>query len=51
MVQPAILYEIEKVLLTKRQERKIDGMEIWILRFAQGVTRKNKIRNKVVKKE
>ena len=50
MVQPAMLYGIETVPLTKRQERKGQGVETTMLRFAQGVTRKHIIRNAVVRK-
>ena len=50
MVQPAMLYGIETVPLTKRQERKGQGVETTMSRFAQGVTRKYIIRNAVVRK-
>ena len=51
MVQPAILYEMETVPLTKRQEQKMEGMEMRMRQFAKGVTRKDIIRNEVVRKE
>ena len=50
MVRPAMIYGMETVPLTKIQERKMEGMEMRMLRFALGITRKDKIRNEVVRK-
>ena len=41
---------MEMVPQTKRQGQKIEGMEMRMLRFALAITRKDKIRNEVVRK-
>ena len=50
MVRPSMLYGMETVPLTKEQKRKIKEMEMRMLRFAQEITRKDKIRNEVIRK-
>ena len=49
MVRSAMLYGIETVPLTKRQKRKMEVMEIKMLRFAQGKTIRDKIKNEVIR--
>ena len=45
MVRPAMVYGLETVAVTKKQVEEMEVAEIKILRFAMGVTRKDKIRN------
>ena len=42
-MQPAMLYGMETVLQTKRQERKKEEMEMRMQQFAQGPTQKDKM--------
>ena len=44
-VRPAMLYGLETVALTKRQEVEMEVAELKMLRFSLGVTRMDKIRN------
>ena len=44
-VRPAMLYGLETVALTKRQEAEIEVAEMMMLRCALGVTRMDKIRS------
>ena len=44
-VTPAMLYGLEMVALTKRQEAGMEVAELKMLRFSLGVTRMDKIRN------
>ena len=44
-VRPAMLYRLETVALTKRQEAEMEVAELKMLRFSLGVTRMDKIRN------
>ena len=44
-VRPAMLYGLETVALTKRQEAEMEVAELKMLRFALGVKRMDKIRN------
>ena len=46
VVRPAMVYGLETVAVTKRQVEKMKVAEMKMLRFAMGVTRKDKIRNK-----
>ena len=48
-VRPAMLYGLETVALTKRQEAEMEVTELKMLRFSLGVTRMDKIRNEYVK--
>ena len=43
-MRPAMLYGLETVALTKRQEAEMEVAKLKMLRFALGVTRVNKIR-------
>ena len=44
-VRPAMLYGLETVALTKRQEAEMEVAELKMLQFSLGVTRMDKIRN------
>ena len=44
-VRPAMLYGIETVAVTERQVGKMEVAELKMVRWALGVTRKDKIRN------
>ena len=48
-VRPAMLYGLETVALTKRQEAEMEVAELKMLRFSLGVTRMDKIRNEYIK--
>ena len=48
-VRPAMLYGLETVALTKRQEAEMEVAELKMLRFSLGVTRMNKIRNEYIR--
>ena len=45
-VRPAMMYGLETVAVTKKQVEEMQVEEMKMLRFAMGVTRKDKIRNK-----
>ena len=47
-VRPAMLYGLETVALTKRQEAEMEVAELKMLRFSLGVTRMDKIRNEYI---
>ena len=49
MVRPAIVYGLETVAVTKKQVEEMEVTEMKMLRFAMGVTRKDKIRNKHIR--
>ena len=48
-VRPAMLYGLETVALTKRQEAEMEVAELKMLRFSLGVTRTDKIRNEYIR--
>ena len=48
-VRPAMLYGLETVALTKRQEAEMEVAELKMFRFSLGVTRMDKIRNEYVR--
>ena len=48
-VGPAMLYGLETVALTKRQEAEMEVAELKMLRFSLGVTRMDKIRNEYIR--
>ena len=48
-VRPAMLYGLETVSLTKRQEVEMEVAELKMLRFSLGVTRMDKIRNEYIR--
>ncbi|KAF7711788.1 hypothetical protein HF521_000799, partial [Silurus meridionalis] len=45
VVRPAMLYGLETVALSKRQEAELEVAELKMLRFSLGVTRMDRIRN------
>ena len=49
VVRPAILYGMETVAVTERQVGKMEVAELKMVRWALGVTRKDKIRNEYVR--
>ena len=49
VVRPAMVYGLETVAVTKKQVEEMEVAEMKMLRFAMGVTRKDKIRNKHIR--
>ena len=49
VVRPAMLYGMKTVAMTERQVGKMEAAELKMLRWALGVTRKDKIRNQYVR--
>ena len=49
VVRPAMLYGMEMVVVTERQVGKMEVAELKMVRWALGVTRKDKIRNEYVR--
>ena len=49
VVRPAMVYRLETVAVTKKQVEEMEVAEIKMLRFAMGVTRKNKISNEYIR--
>ena len=49
MVRPVMVYGLETVEVTKKQVKEIEVAEMKMLRFAMGVTRKDKIRNEHIR--
>ena len=49
VVRPVMLYGMETVAVTERQVRKMEVAELKMVRWAMGVTRKEKIRNEYLK--
>ena len=49
VVRPAMMYSLETVALTKKQEAELEVAEMRMLRFELGVTRKDRIRNKYIR--
>ena len=49
VVRPAIVYGLETVAVTKKQVEEMEAAEMKILRFAMGMTRKDKIRNEYIR--
>ena len=48
-VRPALLFGLETVTLTKRQEAEMEVAELKMLRFSLGVTIMDKIRNEYIR--
>ena len=48
-MRPAMVYGLEMVAFTKKQVKEMKVAEMKMLRFAMGVTRKDKIRNKYIR--
>ena len=49
VVTPAMVYGLETVAVTKKQVEEMEVVEMKMLRFAMGVTRKDKIRNEYIR--
>ena len=49
VVRPAMMYGLETVAVTKKQVEEMEVTEMKTLRFAMGVTRKDKIRNEHIR--
>ena len=49
VIRPTILYGIETVATTKKQVGKMEVAELKMVRWALGVTRKDKIKNEYVR--
>ena len=49
VVRPAMVYGLETVEFTKKQVEEMEVAEMKMLRFAMGVTRKDKIRNEHIR--
>ena len=49
VVRPAMVYGLDTVAVTKKQVEEMKVAEMKMLRFAMGVTRKDKIRNEHVR--
>ena len=49
MVRPVMVYGLETVAVTKKQVEEMEVAEIKMMRFAMGVTRKDKIRNEHIR--
>ena len=49
VVRPAMVYGLETVAVTKKQVEEMEVAEIKMLRFAMGVTRKDKIKNEYIR--
>ena len=49
VVRPAMVYGLETLAVTKKQVEEMEVAEMKMLRFAMGVTRKDKIRNEHIK--
>ena len=49
VVRPAMVYGLETVAVTKKQVEEMEVTEMKMLRFATGVTRKDKIRNEHIR--
>ena len=49
VVRPAMVYGLKTVAVTKKQVEEMEVTEMKMLRFAMGVTRKDKIRNEHIR--
>ena len=49
VVRPTMVYGLETVVVTKKQVEEMEVAEMKMLRFAMGVTRKDKIRNEYIR--
>ena len=49
VVRPTMVYGFETVAVTKKQVEEMEVAEMKMLRFAMGVTRKDKIRNEHIR--
>ena len=51
VIRPAMLYGLETVALTQRQEAELEVAEMKMLRFSMGVTRLEKVRNNKIRED
>ena len=49
VARPALMYGLETVAVTKKQVKEMEVAKMKMLRFAMGVTRKDKIRNEYIR--
>ena len=49
VIRPRMVYGLKTVAITKKQMEEMEVAEIKMLRFAMGVTRKDKIRNEYIR--
>ena len=49
VVRPAMLYDLETVALTRKQQMKLEVAELRMLRFSLQVTRLDRIRNEYIR--
>ena len=49
VIRPALVYGLETVAVTKKQVDEMEVAEMKMLRFAMGVTKKDKIRNEYIR--
>ena len=49
VIRPAMVYGVETVAVTKKQVEEMEVAEMKMLRFAMGVTRKDKIKNEHIR--
>ena len=49
VVRPVMMYGLEMVAITKKHVEEMEITEMKILKFAMGVTKKDKIRNKYIR--
>ena len=49
MIRPGMVYGLKTVAITKKQMEEMEVAEMKMLRFAMGVTRKDKIRNELLR--
>ena len=49
VMRPTMVYVLETVAVTKKQVEEMEVAEMKMLRFAMGVTRKDKIRNEYIR--
>ena len=51
IVRPAMLYEMEAVAGTKRQEDRMEAAEVKILRYSLGKAKVDRVRNEDIRKK
>ena len=49
VMRPTIVYGLETVAVTKKQVKEMEVVQMKMLRFAMGVTRKDKIKNEYIR--
>ena len=51
MVRPAMMYGIETVAVTKEQQRRMQVVEMKILRWSLGLTKKDRVKNEEIREK